>query len=92
MAKKKSAAKFDAPINFKTTAELKASLEDLAHLSRCTLSDILNRICAGVVAANKARITKFRQQAGQKIKMPPFATPTVKTAADEGDDNREENA
>ena len=66
MAKKKSAAKFDAPINFKTTAELKASLEDLAHLSRCTLSDILNRICAASLRRTRRELRNFGNKQGKK--------------------------
>ena len=86
---KKTTAKEPPQIVFKTTPELKAAIEDLARLSRCKVSDFLNRLCAELVAANKERIENFRRQAAQELKMPPpFATPTTATA--EGDDTHEE--
>ena len=84
MARKKSdtfaAEKKKIPaINFKCSAELKRDLEDLAHLSRRDVSSLLVEVATELVKANKTRITKFRQQAGQPIKIPTCATP--KTAA-----------
>lgn len=72
MAKKKAADK-SAQITFKCSDELKASLEDLAHLSRRDVSAILNELCAEYVKANRTRITSFRRQAAQPLKMPTFA-------------------
>ena len=86
MARKKSdvdtAEKKKIPaINFKCSAELKRDLEDLAHLSRRDVSSLLVEVASELVKANKARITKFRQQAGQPIKIPTCATSPSKTAA-----------
>lgn len=68
-------------INFKCSAELKRDLEDLAHLSRRDVSSILVEICSEFVKVNRTRITNFRRQAAQPIKLPTFATPTKKTSA-----------
>ena len=86
MARKKSdtdtAEKKKIPaINFKCSAELKRDLEDLAHLSRRDVSSLLVEVATELVKANKPRIVKFRQQAGQPIKMPTCATAPSKTAA-----------
>lgn len=70
-----------APISFRCPVDLKQSIEDLARLSRRDVSAILIELCGAVVDANKDRITKFRQSAGQEIKMPTFATPTKKKSA-----------
>lgn len=80
MAKKKAADK-SAQITFKLSSELKASLEDLAHLSRRDVSAVLIELCSEFVAANKQRITSFRRQAAQPLKMPTFATSTSKQTA-----------
>ena len=84
------AKKNPTQITFKLTPELKAAIEDLAHLSRCDVSDIIRMICAEFVKANKPRITKFRQQAAKPLKLP-CATPPTKTAADEKGDDSHEN-
>lgn len=70
-----------APISFRCPVDLKQSIEDLARLSRRDVSAILIELCGAVVDANEDRITKFRQSAGQEIKMPTFATPTKKKSA-----------
>lgn len=79
MARKKDANKA-SQICFKCSDELKSSLEDLARLSRRDMSTILNELCAEYVKANRTRITNFRRQASQPLKMPTFATPTKKDA------------
>ena len=86
MAKKKSETASAKPektlaINFKCSTELKRDLEDLAHLSRRDVSSLLVEVATELVKANKTRITKFRQQAGQPIKIPTCATSPSKTAA-----------
>lgn len=84
MARKKStdkpAAKVPA-INFKCSAELKASIEDLARLSRRDVSAILVELCTEYVKANRQRITNFRRQAAQPLKMPTFSMPAKKVTA-----------
>ena len=78
MARKKSNEK-QAQISFKCSDELFSALKDLAYLSRQGVTDLLVAVCTELVKANKPRIVKFRQQAGQPIKIPTCATP--KTAA-----------
>lgn len=74
MARKKSADKTvpTESVTFRCPVEVKRGLEDLAHLSRRDMTDLLVEICASLVDANRSRISKFRQQAGQPIKMPTF--------------------
>lgn len=76
MTRKKSADKTvqTESVTFRCPVEVKRGLEDLAHLSRRDMTDLLVELCTGFVDANKARITKFRQQAGQPIRMPTFDT------------------
>lgn len=57
-------------INFRCSSELKASLEDLAHLSRSDVSSLLLTMCTKLVEVNKQRIANFRRQAATPIKMP----------------------
>lgn len=80
MARKKSVDEMTA-ISFRLPAEVKASLEDLAHLSRRDVSSILIELCSEFVKANRQRITNFRRQAAQPLKLPTFNTPTKKSAA-----------
>ena len=100
MANKKVAVKTTAkkekemaPISFRCPVDLKQSIEDLARLSRRDVSAILIELCGAVVDANKDRITKFRQSAGQEIKMPTFATmkrevpAQIDTSSDKGGGN-----
>lgn len=67
-------------INFRCSTELKASLEDLAHLSRQDVSTLLLTMCNRLVEVNKQRIANFRRQAATPIKMPFEDTPKKKTA------------
>lgn len=60
------------PITFRCPIEVKRGLEDLAHLSRKDLTSLLVELCTSLVTENKKRITSFRQQAGQPIKMPTY--------------------
>lgn len=75
MAKKK----MDSPqvdtesITFRCPVEVKRGLEDLAYLSRKGVTALLVELCTSLVTENKKRITSFRQQAGQPIKMPTYA-------------------
>lgn len=81
MARKKSADKTveTESITFRCPVEVKRGLEDLAHLSRRDMTDLLVELCTSLVDANKARITKFRQQVAKPIKMPTFDTLKKKT-------------
>ena len=81
MARKKSADKTaeKESVTFRCPIEIKRGLEDLAHLSRLDMTDLLVELCKGLVDANKARITKFRQQVAKPIKMPTFDTVKKKT-------------
>lgn len=79
MARKKVAD--SAAINFRCSAELKAAIEDLARLSRQDVSSLLVELCNEFVGANKTRITNFRRQAAQPLKMPTFAAPTTQNPA-----------
>lgn len=79
MARKKSDDKTMAAINFRCSTELKASLEDLAHLSRQDVSTLLLTMCNRLVEVNKQRIANFRRQAATPIKMPFEDTPKKKT-------------
>lgn len=75
MAKKK----MDSPqvdtesITFRCPVEVKRGLEDLAYLSRKGVTALLVELCTSLVTENKKRITSFRQQAVQPIKMPTYA-------------------
>lgn len=75
MARKKAEDKIasTASITFRCPIEIKMGLEDLAHLRRQDVSALLVELCTSLVDANKARITKFRQQVAKPIKMPTFA-------------------
>lgn len=78
MAKKKIDSDTES-ITFRCPVEIKRGLEDLAHLSRQDVSALLVELCTSLVVENKRRITSFRQQAGQPIKMPTYtATPQKK--------------
>lgn len=96
MARKKSNDK-QAQISFKCSDELFSALRDLAHLSRQGVTDLLVAVCTELVKANKPRIVKFRQQAGQPIKMPTFGTGKKKAVvqqvalSDEGGASNAEN-
>lgn len=83
MARKKSTDKpaKDSAINFKCSAELKSAIEDLARLSRRDVSAILVELCTEYVKANRQRITNFRRQAAQPLKMPTFSMPAKKVTA-----------
>lgn len=78
MARKK-AADNSAAINFRCSVQLKASVEDLARLSRQDVSSLLVSMCVKFVEVNKQRIANFRRQAAQPIKMP-FDNAQKKTA------------
>ena len=69
------------PISFRCPPDLKGKLEDLARLSRRDVSSILIEVCSALVDANKDRIIKFKQSAGQPLKMPVFSAPIKKKAA-----------
>lgn len=94
MARKKAEDKIapTASITFRCPVEIKMGLEDLAHLRRQDVSALLVELCTSLVDANKARITKFRQQVAKPIKMPTFDTvkkkavveQVVETPSDEG--------
>lgn len=94
MARKKAEDKIasTASITFRCPADVKSSLEDLAHLRRQDVSALLVELCTSFVDANKARIANFRRSAAQPIKMPTFDTvkkkavveQVVETASDEG--------
>lgn len=66
-----------AAINFRCKAELKASLEDLAASCRQDVSAILIELVGELVAANKARIEKFRKAAAKPINKPTCITPST---------------
>lgn len=80
------------PITFRCPVEIKRGLEDLARLTRKDLTALLVELATSLVDANKARITKFRQQVAKPIKMPTFDTvkkkavveQAVETPSDEG--------
>lgn len=81
------------PITFRCPIEVKRGLEDLAYLSRKDVTALLVELCTSLVSENKKRITSFRQQAGQPIKMPTYATQQKKTPIDKsagGVDNGED--
>lgn len=61
-------------ITFRCPKDVAQGLKDLAFLSRCDTTELLVELCKSIVSANKERIKKFRQQAGQPIKMPSFDT------------------
>lgn len=68
--------------------ELKTDMEDLARMSRKTVSEILCALCIEFVKANRRRIDSFRRSASQPLKMPKFdvekkiATPTTNADGD----------
>lgn len=71
MARKKSP---DKMTNFSVRVGEKelSDLQDLARLSRTTLSEMVGGICAELVKANRQRIANFRRQAATPIKLPSF--------------------
>ena len=87
MARRKKSDELTAAINFRCPADVKASLEDLAHLSRKDVSALLVELCTSLVDANKARIANFRRSAAQPIKMPTFATPAARDVLKGGEEN-----
>lgn len=102
MAKKKSTSTDTKPISFRCPEQLKKDLEDLAHLSRSDVSEILIELCSAFVKANKDRLSTYRKSASIPLKKPTFssskpkedATPTdvdTGTVADErGGENAED--
>ena len=71
MARKKSADK-ETNFSVRVSDETLAGLQDLARLSRTTVSALVGKICVELVAANSARIADFRRQASAPIKSPTF--------------------
>lgn len=71
MARKKSP---DKMTNFSVRVGEKelSDLQDLARLSRTTLSEMVGGICAELVKANRQRIANFRRQTATPIKLPSF--------------------
>lgn len=82
MARKKSLDK-GTTFSVRCSDKTLSSLQDLARLSRRTVSEMVGEMCAELVAANKQRIASFRRQAATPIKLPTFNssqknnTPTV---------------
>lgn len=72
MARKKSADK-ETNFSVRVSDETLAGLQDLARLSRTTVSALVGKICVDLVKANKQRIANFRRQAASPIKLPTFA-------------------
>lgn len=77
MARPKNPNK-DANISVRTSAEVKAGLEDLARISRTTVSVMLGKICGDLVKNNRQRIANFRRQAAPPIKLPTYSKSTSK--------------
>ena len=75
MARKKSDsdAMDKEQITFKTPPELKVALEDLARLSRQSVSSLLVDVATLLVNANSKRIADYRKAAAVPISMPLFA-------------------
>lgn len=78
MGRKKSDVE-TVQLSFRCPVDVAEGLKDLARLNRCDVTDLLVEMCSWLVTANKARIVKFRQQAGQPIKMPTFDAVKKKT-------------
>lgn len=72
MAKPKSKDK-ETNFSVRCSEETLAALQDLARLSRSTVSALVANLCAELVKMNKTRITNFRKQAATPIKMPTFS-------------------
>lgn len=81
MARKKSVDADNVTVTFRCPVDLSDALKDLAHLSRRDVSSILIELCSEFVKANRQRITNFRRQAAQPLKLPTFNTPIKKSAA-----------
>lgn len=60
-------------ITFKCLPELKGALEDLARLSRQSVSSLLVDVATLLVKANAKRIADYRKSAEGSIVMPLFA-------------------
>ena len=71
MARKKSPDK-ETNFSVRVSDEMLASLQDLARLSRTTVSALVGGLCAELVKANRQRIANFRRQAATPIKLPSF--------------------
>lgn len=84
MGRKKSDAD-TVQLSFRCPVDVAESLKDLARLNRCDVTELLVELCKSLVSANKARIIKFRQQAGQPIKMPTFETVKKKAVTQAAD-------
>ena len=81
MARKKSP---DKATNFSVRVgeEELAALQDLARLSRTTVSEMIAELCIELIKANRQRIANFKRQASTPIKKPTFAvSPKKKDAA-----------
>lgn len=81
MARKKSP---DKATNFSVRVgeEELSALQDLARLSRTTVSEMVAEFCTELIKANRQRIANFRRQASTPIKKPMFAIePKKKDAA-----------
>lgn len=75
MARKKSPDK-ETNFSVRCSEETLAALQDLARLSRTTVSALVANLCAELVKMNKTRITNFRKQAATPIKFPTFSDST----------------
>ncbi len=71
MARKKSQDK-ETNFSVRVSDETLAGLQDLARLSRTTVSQLVGGLCIELVKANKQRIANFRRQAATPIKLPTF--------------------
>ena len=59
-----------AQFTVKCPPELLADLQDLARLSRCSLSQLVADVCSACVDVNHERIANFRLQAASPINVP----------------------
>ena len=73
MARKKSDTKATT-FSVRVGDDTLAALQDLARLSRTTVSEMVAGICAELVTANRQRIASFRKQAANPITLPTFST------------------
>lgn len=74
MGRKKSETNIEAEqITFKCPPELKVALEDLARLSRRSVSSLLVEVATSLIKLNEKRIVEYRKAAAVPISMPLFA-------------------
>ena len=60
-------------ITFKCPPELKVALEDLARLSRGSVSSLIVEVATLLIKVNEKRIAEYRKAAAVPISMPLFA-------------------